>query len=313
MMWDEITRSAIAKIVALGMALGWNQPLGCYQLSGLAVSPYHHAGQDPALQTDIHESQLHIDMTVAALVARRIRIYGCDPVLERAVRIAKSFPQEFRPEVAMGAWISSDGPANERQLDCLARVCGEGLCDLAVVGNEALLRGDVTEATLLGYIAETKRALPGLPVTTADTYGVLLGHPAVLEAVDVVMAHIHPYWDGIPIDRAVAHVHARYVELRAASPAKEVQIGESGYPSCGEPVGGAVPSESNAAVFRGQLETWSRIEGVTTYHFALFDEPWKEQHEGEAGRCWGLLEEDYTPKPGFGPLFEDEHPGDVSW
>src|SRR3712207_7530210 len=46
-----------------------------------------------------------------------------------------------------------------------------GHCDLAIVGSEALLRRDVTEAQLLEYIRQVKAAGLGIPVTTADVHG----------------------------------------------------------------------------------------------------------------------------------------------
>ncbi len=308
-MLEALTHSVVARAAVLATALSWSQPLGCHQLSGLNVGPYHLEGQDPALGTRIPEAQLTVDVTVAALASRRLRFYGCDAVLERAVRIAKSFPEELRPEVALGAWISSDAASNERQLSCLSRVCGDGLCDLAIVGTEALLRSDVSEATLLAYLARTKQALPNVPVTTADVYGVLLDHPAVLSAVDVVMANIYPFWDGIRIDRAVRHLHERYLELKTAAGDRDVVVAETGWPSCGRAVGEAVPNGINAAFYLHHAVTWSRVEGVTMYWFALFDEPWKAQHEGALGRCWGLLESDYTAKAGIDAVFDDERPG----
>ncbi len=312
-MFEAIAKASIVKVVALATMLSWNQPLGCHQLSGVNVGPYHFEGQDPALGTVLEDAQLELDVLVAGLAARRLRFYGCDAVLERAVWMAKSLPQSFRPQVALGAWISSDLAANEEQLECVIRLCSVGLCDMAVIGNEALLRGDVNETMLLGYVRRARAALPGVPVTTADVHSVLLEHPKVIEAVDVVLGHFYPFWSGVPIERAVPELHRWYDALQAAAGSKQVIVGETGWPSCGRPVGAAVPSEANAAFYFHNFVTWTRTREVTSFYFSIFDEPWKAQSEGEVGRCWGLFEENYEIKPWVERVFTEEFPAPVSW
>ncbi len=311
-MFNPLAKASILKVIALSGALSWNQPLGCHQLGGLGLGPYHVPGQDPALGTVIDDEQLELDVLVASLAAERIRLYGCDAVLDRAARKAKALPEAFRPEVALGAWISSDFAANRRQIECVIRVCGEGLCDLAVVGNEVLLRGDVDEATLLGYLELVRAALPGVPVTTGEDQNVLLAHPRVMDASDVVLAHLYPFWGGVSIEHAMAALRDGYAALRDAAGSKLVVIGETGWPSCGEPNGQAIPGPENASRYLREFVEWSRSEDVIGFYFSTFDEPWKVQHEGERGRCWGLFEENYAIKPGVEVVFDEEFPSSAN-
>lgn len=307
-MLDSLGAASVVRVLALAGVLSWNQPLGCHQLSGVAFSPYHQPGQDPGLATQIPAAQLQIDAVVVGLSAQRVRLYGCDPVLEASVRELHLLPEVFRPEIALGAWLSADLDANAAQIECLLRVCQEGLCDTAVVGNEVLLRGDLDEETLLGYLAFVRAGLPGIPVTTAEPHHVLVQHPRVLAASDVIFAHLYPYWGGVSIQNALAQVELWYEELRDAANGAPVVIAETGWPSCGETRGRAIPNAENAMRYLYELVSWARQNDVEFYYFEAFDEPWKVPHEGEVGRCWGLFEEDYTPKPGIERVFDERLP-----
>ena len=48
---------------------------------------------------------------------------------------------------------------------------------MLIVGSEVLLRSDLTESQLIGYINQVKQAVPDVPVATADVYGELIAHP----------------------------------------------------------------------------------------------------------------------------------------
>ena len=74
---------------------------------------------------------------------------------------------------------------------------------MLIVGSETLLRGNLSEAGLLGAITRVRQAVPGVPVTTAETYNIYVDHPALFGAVDLVYVHIYPFWNGVGIDRAV--------------------------------------------------------------------------------------------------------------
>jgi exo-beta-1,3-glucanase (GH17 family) len=96
-----------------------------------------------------------------------------------------------------------------------------------IVGNEVLLRGDLSDDELIGYIQRVKAAV-NVPVTTADTGVILLQHPRVMDAVDYLMPHIYAYWDGVSIENAARYVEQQYQRIQAAVPGKRVVIGETG-------------------------------------------------------------------------------------
>ena len=116
-------------------------------------------------------------------------------------------------KIAVGAWLSNDLVANEREISNLIDIAKAGQADMLIVGSEVLLRGDLTESQLIEYISRVKQAAPGIPVTTADVYSQFMTHKAVVAAVDVIMANYFPYWEGIEVGKAVPYVHMRHKEL----------------------------------------------------------------------------------------------------
>ena len=117
-----------------------------------------------------------------------------------------------------------------------------------VVGNEVLLRGEMTAADLIAVIRDIKAQVP-MPVTYADVWEFWLRYPDVQNAVDFVTIHVLPYWEDFPIpaSRAAAHLAAIRKKVAAAFPNKEIVIGEFGWPSAGRMREDARPSRSNQA------------------------------------------------------------------
>ncbi|MFP3560955.1 hypothetical protein SB861_61775, partial [Paraburkholderia sp. SIMBA_049] len=66
-----------------------------------------------------------------------------------------------------------------------------------IVGNEALLRKEVTGPRLAELIAKVKRQVT-VPVTYADVWEFWLQHPQVAPAVDFLTIHLLPYWEDDP-------------------------------------------------------------------------------------------------------------------
>jgi glucan 1,3-beta-glucosidase len=174
-----------------------------YRMHGLDFSPYLD-GQDPNQGSVISEAQMRARMEIIAPYTGWVRTFGCTSGLEAAGRLA----HEMGLRVALGAWLSRDAAANECEIACLIRVAQARQVDLAIVGSEVLLRGDLSEAQLLVYLQRVKVALPTLPVSTAEVYGVLLAHPAVIAASAIVLANYYPYWEGVDVNYAVASMHA---------------------------------------------------------------------------------------------------------
>lgn len=214
--------------------------------------------------------------------------------------------QKFGLKVLLGAWVSSDPVATQKELEKVIVLAKQypTVVRAVVVGNEALLRKEVTGAQLARYIRQVKEALPEVPVTYADVWEFWLKHPEIAPATDFITIHILPYWEDDPasIDEAVAHIKTVRLDVARQIPAKEILIGETGWPSAGRMREGALPSIENQARFiRGFIQL-AEQEGWQYNLIEAFDQPWKRVNEGAAGGYWGIYD---THRADKGVLFGD--------
>ena len=127
-------------------------------------------------------------------------------------------------------------------------------------------------------------------MTTADTGNALLAHPAVCaECEGFILANIYPYWEGVSIDQAAGQLQSEYSALTAANPGKEIIIGETGWPTAGNTISQAIPSEANARKYFTDVIAWARTSSVKIYWFEAFDEKWKATPDYPQEANWGIF------------------------
>jgi exo-beta-1,3-glucanase (GH17 family) len=241
-------------------------------------------------------------MEILAPYTRWIRTFGTGDGLEESGRVAHSLGLQ----AALGAWISADEAVNDSQLEELINRASIGEVDLAIVGSEVLLRGDLTEEKLLAYIERVKRALPDVPVAYADVYSQWIAHPGLVDAVDVVLANYYPYWEGIPIQSAIRALHGWHAQVVSVANGKQIIVGETGWPSDGNTVGRAVPSAEDAAFYFLNFVSWARALNIDYFYFEAFDESWKAAYEGPQGAHWGVWDKFGNLKSGMDRVFNNE-------
>lgn len=270
-----------------------------YALHGLDFGPYVDL-QDPNHGVHVSEEQLVARMRIIASYTQWIRTFGCGGGLEATGRIA----HELGLHAAVGAWLGPNPTANQQEVSNLIAAAQAGEVDLAIVGSEVLLRHDLTEAQLIGYINQVRAAIPAhIPVTTGDTYDVYLTHPSLVQAVDVLFINYYPYWEGVDLDWAVASIHCRHRQLAEIAAGKPIIVSETGWPSCGETIGDAVPSAENASFYFLNLVSWARANEIGYFYFEGLDESWKANYEGPQGACWGVWDKNGYLKPGMDAVF----------
>jgi len=248
---------------------------------GLCFSPYLE-GQHPG--SLVSEAQIRDRLAILRPHARWVRSFSCTDGHEQTPRIA----HELGLKTLVGAWLDGDLEKNEREIDGLIAVARAGHADLVAVGNEVLLRGDLTEDELIGYLARVRQALPGVPVGYVDAYHLFEDHPRVTAACDVVLANCYPFWECCPRPQAVTYMQEMYRRTVAVAQGKPVIISETGWPDKGSPFGGAFPSTEGAMRYFVDTQDWARRDGVEVFYFAAFDEAWKVGSEGDVGAFWGL-------------------------
>ena len=272
---------------------------------GLNFGPYLD-GQDPNLHTPISESQLTKRMAIIAPYTNWVRTFGMSDGLERSGAIA----HKLNLKVALGAWLSANTTANDTQINNLITALDNGDADMAIVGSEVLLRGDLSEDALIAYIQQVRSRSGGVPVAYADAYNVWLSHPAVIAAVDVVLVNYYPYWEGIHVDQAIGAIHNWHQQMESASLGKPVIVSETGWPSDGNILGNAVPSPDNAAIFFMNFVSWAEANKVNYFYFEGFDETWKALYEGPQGAHWGVWDKNGVMKPEMQPVFDGKRLAD---
>jgi glucan 1,3-beta-glucosidase len=248
--------------------------------------------QNP-LNADTHVSAQQIDEDLARLaqVTNCVRSYSIEHGLDQIPEIAA----RHGLKVMQGIWLSSHPEKNRKQIDTvidLARRFPDTI-SAVVVGNEVLLRGEMSAINLAATIREVKSKISA-PVTYADVWEFWLRNRDLYAAVDFVTIHILPYWEDFPIDaaQAAAHVEAIRKQVATAFPDKEILIGETGWPSEGRMREGALPSPSNQARVLHDILTVAKANKYRVNVIEAFDQPWKRRLEGTVGGHWGLLGSD---------------------
>jgi exo-beta-1,3-glucanase (GH17 family) len=250
-------------------------------IHGIAFSVYLE-GQGPGSQ--ISEQQVRDRMKIIQPHVRWIRSFSCVDGNEIIPRIAK----EFGLSTLVGAWLGDDQEKNENEIRALIEVARSGYADMIAVGNEVLLRGDLSEQELIDYMTRVKSEVPDLPVGYVDAYFLFTDHPAIADACDVILINCYPFWEECPIEHSLVYMKEMYRQAIRAAKGKDVIITETGWPNLGSPEGGAVPSTENALKYFIDTYTWAIDEGIEVFYFSSFDETWKIAAEGDVGAYWGI-------------------------
>ena len=255
-------------------------------LHGLCFSPYVEGQRTGDL---LSEAQISRRVNIVAPRTQWVRSFSCTEGHEQIPRLARA--KGLRTMV--GAWIGPDRARNEREIQALVGLAQAGVVDIATVGNEVLLRNELPEAALLGYVRRVKALLPAhVPVGCVEAYGDLLDRPALIAACDVLLPNCYPFWEGADIAQAQHHLQQMFALVQQAAGGKRVIVTETGWPGQGQTVSAAVPSPENAMRYFIDAQDWARRAGVELFYFSSFDEPWKLGQEGAVGARWGLWDKD---------------------
>jgi len=233
----------------------------------------------------ISEDQVRRRMKILQPYIKAIRSFSCIEGNEFIPKVAK----EQGLETLVGAWIGDDPKKNKLEIDALIKLANQGLVDIAAVGNEVLYRNDIPKEELLNHIDEVRKAIPKhIPVTYVDAYYEFSVHADLTEKCDILLVNCYPFWESCHIDYSLQHMQQMYHQALNAANGKKVIISETGWPSKGESLGAAEPSDENFLKYFINTQMWCRQAGIECYYFASFDEAWKTGDEGDVGAYWGL-------------------------
>ncbi|WP_338832187.1 beta-(1-6) glucans synthase [Bradyrhizobium sp. 27S5] len=260
------------------------------KLQCVSYTPFRGAQTPLDPTTQIPVEQIEQDLADLAKVTDCVRTYSIENGLDQVPGVAA----KVGLKVMQGVWLGSNRFKNLQQIAIAVRLSKEypGVITALIVGNEVLLRGEMTAADLAGNIRAVKAAAGNVPVTYADVWEYWLKNREIYEAVDFVTIHILPYWEDIPIKAKYAAAHVDDIRKRMAVtfPGKEILIGETGWPSTGRMREGALPSRTNQARVVSEILDLAKREGFRVNLIEAYDQPWKRRLEGTVGGYWGLFD-----------------------
>jgi exo-beta-1,3-glucanase (GH17 family) len=255
----------------------------------VSYAPFRDTQTPLVPTTQISPEQIAQDLAQLAKISDCVRTYSVDNGLDQLPALAA----KAGLKVIQGIWLGSNRLKNLAQVSTVVGLTKEypGVISSVVVGNEVLLRGEMTTSDLAAMIRSVKSQV-AVPVTYADVWEYWLRNREVYEAVDFVTIHILPYWEDFPIRAkyAAAHVDAIRRRMAVAFPGKEILIGETGWPSEGRMREGALPSRTNQARVVSEILGLAKQENFRVNLIEAYDQPWKRQLEGTVGGYWGLMD-----------------------
>ncbi|MFD0862902.1 glycosyl hydrolase family 17 protein [Sungkyunkwania multivorans] len=251
-------------------------------MHGLCFSAYQE-GQSPGII--LPESQIQRRVDIMKPYMKWTRSFSCTEGHEHIPRAAK----KLGIKTMVGAELGKDKDKNEKEIQGLITLAKEGNVDIAAVGNEVLLREDLTVDEIIDHIRYVKEAIPKhIPVSYVDAYFKFTVYPKLTDACDILLINCYPFWEGCHIDYSLPYMKNMYYQALAAAKGKKVIISETGWPSQGTNFKDSHPNGINFMKYFINAQMWSKKDNIEMMYFTSFDESWKVAAEGDVGAYWGI-------------------------
>lgn len=279
--------------------LGRSHPLPDVTLSDqrlqcVSYSPFSRDQSPFDRPLRLDSAQLDTDLALLAQRFSCVRLYSMTG-LEAIPELAR----KHGLRLILGAWVNADPQDTEAEIRLLidAARAYPDVVRAVLVGNETLLRREVTATQLVRLIERVRDNVPQ-PVSYADVWEFWLRHPEIAPAVDFLTVHLLPYWEDEPrgIDTALAEAGRIHDEFVRCFAPKNILIGEAGWPSQGRQRETALPSPLNQARFIRGFVQQAHAQGWDYNLIEAFDQPWKRRSEGTVGGYWGIYDADRHDK-----------------
>ncbi|EED17519.1 cell wall glucanase, putative [Talaromyces stipitatus ATCC 10500] len=266
------------------------------------------------------------DMAILSQLTNTVRVYGTD--CNQTQMVLHSINQLGLTDMKLwlGVWVNSNETTTNRQIETLYDVIDNmndtKIIEGVIVGNEVLFSGgfsdqSTAQKTLISYIENVRSNLTAkglkVPVATSD-----LGDnwtQNLVDASDLVMANVHPFFGGVQVDKAAAWTvdffNNHDVALTTGT-SKEAYISEVGWPSaggndcgsnkCTDSTSGSVAGIDEMNQFLSDWVCPALNNGTKYFWFEAFDEPWKVIYDTPGQEWedkWGLMDSARNLKPGL--------------
>jgi exo-beta-1,3-glucanase (GH17 family) len=319
-------RALIALVAFTGVAalnlLWWWWPNRPVEIAGWTAEPLqsvsfapYRPGQSPLTRTFPTPDQIEEDLRRIQGKVRAVRTYSAGENLETVPQRAG----KYGLKVWHGAWLNDNEKENLEQINLLIDHANKykDTVERVIVGNEVLLRKDLTANELRRYIRQVKQRV-SQPVTYADVWEFWMRNPSLADEVDFITIHILPYWEDEPVgvDRREPdgrlsiekHLVDIYRKVQARFPGKKIVIGETGWPSDGRMRSDARPGRVEQVRYFSIFRSAAEREKFDYNVIEAFDQYWKARQEGTVGAAWGLLDAQRRDKFELGkPVVAEPH------
>jgi exo-beta-1,3-glucanase (GH17 family) len=294
---------AFVAVAALNFLWWWwpNRPV---DIAGWTTTPLQSVsfsafrpGQSPLSKIYPTSVQIEDDLRRLQGKVRAVRTYTTSENLETVPQRAG----KYGLKVWHGAWLNNNDKENLEEINLLIDHANKykDTIERVIVGNEALLRKDVTANQLRRYIRQVKQRVKQ-PVTYADVWEFWLRNPQLADEVDFITIHLLPYWEDEPIGlngreadgslRIENHLKAIFKRVQDRFPGKKIVIGETGWPSDGRMRSDARPGRVEQVRYFSMFRSVADREKFDYNVVEAFDQYWKARQEGTVGATWGLLD-----------------------
>ncbi|MEM1319258.1 MAG: glycosyl hydrolase family 17 protein [Bacteroidota bacterium] len=282
----------------------------------------YREGQQPGGPYPSYE-QIKEDLLMLHGHWKYLRLYDCDPHSERVLQVIHQEQLDFK--MMLGAYIvaEANNPScpwgggvypeevlqtnriqNERQVQRLIEQALQypDIISSLSVGNEACVEwtDHLVPVERVIHFAQMVQAQAPQPVTFCENYVPWLGALQPLgKVLDFLSIHTYPVWEYKSIDEALAYTKDNYYTVAQTYPNKPIVITEAGWTTNSN--GHGIPSEHAnehfQKIYYDQLMEWTNAEGILTFIFEAFDEPWKGSPDPlEPEKHWGLYKVDRRAK-----------------
>ena len=244
------------------------------------------------------------DLTLISRFTKKIRVYSSEDA-QAVLPEAK----KLNMQVHYGMWLSGDPENNRKEIELAKQLIPEYYATISsvIVGNEVLLRADLSVDELIALIRDFKQFIAAIEkktpikyhqprVTTAEIWNLWIDNPQLAKEVDFINIHVLPYWEKIKAEEFVPYFKNIYHDVVAAFPDKRVTIGEFGWPSQGYNNQGSIASAENQATVVRRFLILANEESFQYNLLEAFDQPWKGIHEGNVGQYWGIFDANRNQK-----------------
>jgi len=282
----------------------------------------YRLGQSP--EQDIHPTykQVKEDLLILHKRWEYLRLYDCNAHAETVLDVIRKEGLHFK--VMLGAFIEAEmnnhgcpwggiypekvleenRKRNTERIKKLISMANTypDIISFTSAGNEATVEWTdhyVPVERIIGFVRMLKRDT-SQAVTFCENY--LPWHnklEPLVEEIDFISIHTYPVWEHKNIGEAMKYTRNNFQGVAEKYPGKPVIITEAGWAtgSNGRGINPANVGEDFQEIYYHDLMKWADDQGILTFFFEAFDEPWKgHPDELEPEKHWGIFYENRKPK-----------------